>query len=210
MSLNDVWRNIDAEIGIYWKGRWDTVPSAPGVYAWFYPLRISTHSLDEFLNDIDKVFTFDAKSNGAQECTLSARFTWEELRLDVRLGPSSPQLPRSITEHWTQLTADPAAFERLRRVVMRGSLLMPPLYVGRTRSLRARCYQHLSGTGDNDFHKRFTTYATTMGLQAKVVNELLFSCVRTSRDSIEAEEDAVEDIVEEILKRACKPRYSVR
>jgi len=88
---------------------------------------------------------------------------------------------------------------------------MPPLYVGKTRSLNVRCQQHLVGTGNNDFHSRYQAFALQMNLRAPEVNDLLFACVRTGSDSLAyEEEDPIEGIVEEILKRACRPRYSVK
>ena len=215
MSLNDVWRNINQEIGIFWKGRWSDVPGGPGVYAWLYPLRISTYDLGDFLEDIAKVLSFDARSNGLASRALRARLTWEEITVKLRVGPSPPNIPQDISAAWSKLVADPGNFERLRRVVMRGSLLMPPLYVGKTRSLSVRCHQHLSGTGNNDFHKRFQEFAQRVGLRSAEVNDLLFACIRTGSDSLSAgdaagEDEAIEGIVEEILKRACRPRYSVK
>src|SRR5262249_5848815 len=148
MSLNDVWRNINQEIGIFWKGRFDEVPVGPGVYAWFYPLRISTYDLSAFLEDVSRVLSLDARSNGPTSRAVRARLTWEEVALQVRVGPSAPRVPQDVEAVWSTVVADPASFERLRRVVMRGSLLMPPLYVGKTVSLSVRCHQHLAGTGN--------------------------------------------------------------
>jgi len=215
MSLNDVWRHITQEIGIFWKERWDDVPTGPGVYAWFYPLRISTYDLSDFLDDIAKVLSFDARSNGPASRALRARLTWEEIALQVRVDPPSIRIPKDVAAVWSKVVADPSSFERLRRVVMRGSLLMPPLYVGKTGSLNVRCRQHLAGTADNDFHTRYQDFALRVGLRAAQVNDLLFACIRTASDSlpggkIEGEEDPIEGIVEEILKRACRPRYSIK
>ena len=215
MSLNDVWRNINQEIGIFWKGRWDEVPAGPGVYAWFYPLRISTYDLGAFLEDVSKVLSFDARSNGPASRSLRARLTWEEIALQVRLEPSSQRVPQDVETTWSKIASDPATFERLRRVVMRGSLLMPPLYVGKAGSLSVRCHQHLAGSANNDFHRRYQEFAQRMGLRAADVNDLLFACIRTGSDSLpegdlQGDEDPIEGVVEEILKRACRPRYSVK
>jgi hypothetical protein len=210
MSLNDVWRNLSEEIGIFWKGRWDNVPSGPGVYGWFYPLRISTHDLNAFLDDIAKVLSFDARYNGVAACELRARLTWEDIKVGLSVSPSFPGLPQDVVALWSTVVSDPARFERMRRVVMRGSLLMPPLYVGKATSLSVRCQQHLVGTTNNDFHRRYEEFARKMSLQAAEVNDLLFACIRTARDAPGEEDDAIEGIVEEILKRACRPKYSIK
>lgn len=209
MSLNDVWRNVNQEVGIFWKSRWDDVPSGPGVYAWFYPLRISTRDLNSFLHEVRTVLSFDAKCNGPAWVSLTAPFTWDTIDMEVRLGPSDPPIPSNVALLWDQVVADEVAFERMRRVVMRGSLFMPPLYVGKAQSLSTRCQQHRSGTASNDFHNRYQDFAEKMKLPAETVNDLLFACVRTTNDS-PAGDDAIEGIVEEILKRACRPKYSVK
>lgn len=210
MSLNDVWRNVSHEIGIFWKGRWENVPSGPGVYGWFYPLRISTHDLDAFLEDISKVLSFDALCNGPAAHQLRAKLSWELIEVGLCLKPDHPKLPQDVVSKWSQVVNDPPAFESLRRVIMRGSLLMPPLYVGKAQSLSVRCQQHLAGTGNNDFHRRFEEFANKMSLQATEVNDLLFACIRTGKDPVGKEDDSIEGLVEEILKRACRPKYSVK
>lgn len=215
MSLNDVWRNINQEIGIFWKGRWDDVPAGPGVYAWFYPLRISTYDLSAFLDDVSRVLSFDARSKGTAEQAVRARFTWEDVAMQLRLEPTMSDVPADVANHWARIAADPEGFERLRRVVMRGSLFMPPLYVGKTSSLSMRCRQHLTGTGANDFHRRYHEFAESVSLRAREVNDLLFACIRTGREE-QVERDSPDDevvleaVVEEILKRACRPRYSAK
>jgi hypothetical protein len=209
MALNDVWRNINREIGIYWKGRFDQVPDVPGVYAWFYPLRITTSELAVFLGDIAKLFSFDAARNGLADGSAMLRFAWEEAGIDVKLRPTASALPADIIQIWNQVRTDPERFDRLRMVVMRGSLLMPPLYVGKARSLAVRCQQHLTGTGKNDFHERFQQYAAAAELSARVVEDLVFACIQTG-EAVDNPDEAIEGLVEEILKRACRPKYSAR
>jgi hypothetical protein len=210
MSLNDVWRNISKELGIFWKGRWDEVPSGPGVYGWFYPLRILTHDVDLFLGDVSKVLSFDARCNGIPNHNLRAQLSWENIDVGLQLKPSFPPLPQDVVQKWSAISSDPVAFDRLRRVVIRGSLLMPPLYVGKARSLSIRCRQHLVGTDKNDFHRRYADFARQQSLQAKEVDDLLFACIRSTTDDGDEEDDEIEGLVEEILKRACKPKYSVK
>jgi hypothetical protein len=209
MALNDVWRNINKEIGIYWKGRFEQVPDVPGVYAWFYPLRITTPELVVFLDDIGKLFSFDARRNGLADRSALLRFAWEEAGIDLRLRPTNAALPADLTSVWNHVLANQERFDRLRMVVMRGSLLMPPLYVGKTKSLSVRCQQHLAGTGNNDFHGRFQQYAAKVELAARTVEDLLFTCIQTGESGDNADE-AIEGLVEEILKRACRPKYSAR
>jgi hypothetical protein len=210
MSLNDVWRNLNDELGIYWKGRFDRVPAGPGVYAWFYPLRISSLSIEDFLSDVAAVFSFDARVDGPARLSHAERIGWDRVNIELEMNPANPPLPESVLKTWHQTTSDLESFERLRRMVMKGSLLMPPLYVGKARSLSVRCQQHLGGGGHHDFNRRFTSYAEQFHLGTTRVEDLLFVCVKTGADERASDDGALEDVLEEILKRACRPRYSFR
>jgi hypothetical protein len=206
--LNDVWRNLNDELGVYWKGRFDLVPASPGVYAWFYPLRVTSPDLGVFLEDIGKVFTFDARANGPARLAFADRIAWETVSLDLALNPANPPLPSAERETWRQAAANPDVFERLRRVVMKGSLFMPPLYVGKAQLLNVRCQQHLAG--GSDFSRRFAAFAEQASLATTNIEDLLFGCIKTNSDEATHDDSALEGILEEILKRACRPRYSVR
>jgi hypothetical protein len=206
--LNDVWLNLNEELGVYFKGRFDRVPASPGVYAWFYPLRITSFDLNVFLEDVGKVFTFDARINGPARLSFTDRICWEEVRLDMAINPANPPMPGAELEVWKRVTANPEDFDRLRRVVMKGSLLMPPIYVGKARELNVRCQQHLAGS--SQFSQRFTAFAAQSGLAISRMEDLLFACIKTSSDEGANDDSALEGILEEILKRVCRPRYSVK
>lgn len=191
---------------MFWKGRFDRVPAVPGVYAWFYPLRITSENLDALLQELQVVFSFDARLNGEAVHDLKTRIGWDDLALRLSMRPSNPAMPSDASTAWDKAVRDPEQFQRLRKVVLRGSLFMPPLYVGKTRSLAVRCGQHLAGTDNNDFHGRYETYAREHRLNAARVNDLLFACIATGAET----DDSMEGILEEILKRACRPRYSYK
>jgi hypothetical protein len=42
------------------------------------------------------------------------------------------------------------------------------------------------------------------------MEDLLFACIKTSSDEGANDDSALEGILEEILKRVCRPRYSVK
>ncbi len=212
MVLNDVWRNINQEIGIFTRDTFDRVPVAPGTYGWFYPLRITTRKLDEFLDEVNVIMNFDAKAGGKPKHTLSVDFTWEHLKGEIERTPKIPAISESIYANWNNIVSDDHLFNELRKTVMRASIFMPPLYVGKARDLSNRCMQHVNGSDRNDFHNRYAKFARELGVFAKDVRDLLFVCVKTAETTEGSGESAenMESVVEEIMKYACKPAYSIK
>ena len=212
MALNDVWHNLNKEIGVYWKGRFDRAPGSPGTYAWFYPLRINTLKLEDFVAEVNAILCFDAKVGDVPRAQWLTPFAWEHIHINVERRPKRFALSPTLRGSWDRIASDEALFSHMRRCVMRASLFMPPLYVGKTVNLNLRCRQHVEGTGNNDFHRRYETFATKTGVQAKRVRDLLFGCIRTTDGTAENEvlTESMENIIEEILKSACKPPYSTR
>ncbi len=94
---------------------------------------------------------------------------------------------------------------------MRASILMPPLYVGKTKNLNVRCNQHINGRSSSQFHDRFENYAASIHATCNKVSDLLFVCVKTVDDErkVSAAEQPLEDLIEEIMKRIGKPPYSL-
>ena len=125
MALDDVWRNINREMTISWRGQFDSVPALPGVYAWFYPLRILTKNLAEFVAEVSRVMCFDARDRSAPSKSLSVEFTWDVLDLTIKKVPREFKLSESLSNVWDDCVHDPVLFERLRETVMRSSILMP-------------------------------------------------------------------------------------
>jgi len=215
MRLNDVWRNISQEIGVYWKGQFERVPAASGVYAWFYPLKVATHTLDDFLAELEAVFSFDARLEGSPITQARARFAWRQINIrlhETRRPPTSPDLLRNS---WEAIVQDEARFFELRKALLKASILMPPLYVGKTGDLRTRCWQHINGTGGRGFHDRFEQYALAQQLSKRSVRDLIFACIKTAdsasaTDPTEEEARAIESVVEEILKFVSAPPYGKR
>ncbi|MBE7483609.1 MAG: hypothetical protein HS104_26975 [Polyangiaceae bacterium] len=208
--LNDVWRNISSEIGIFWKGRFDRVPPHPGVYAWFYPLRVTTRDLGDFLTEVSQIFAFDAAARGTPAAEVEAAFTWRSIGLHVRVLHKDGPVPKNVSAQWEQIVSNDARFDQLRRMVLRGSILMPPLYVGKTHNLLTRCGQHLAGSSDNSFHARYVEYARSVGAHAQNVSDLIFACIRTGSSEVDDDNEEMETVVEEILKRASRPPYGIK
>jgi len=217
MALNDIWHNLGNEVSFFTSETFENVPTSPGVYAWFYPLRIVTKDLDEFLKEITTVLSFDAVNYDEEsgECAPVVEkfpFSWKSVELKAVLSltfPSQPTLSR-ITKIWDRFTADDASFDKLREIIMKTTIFTPPLYVGKTaRDLNVRCSEHRSGSAKESggFHGRYKSFAENKGLPAREVNDLLFACVSTKTTDYE-ESDKLEDLVETLLKHFAQPTYS--
>ena len=211
-NLNDVFRNLGNSVGVFWKGRFDRVPASPGVYAWFYPLRINSYNLEDFVGEVHRIQSFDAVCRGEAVANLKHYFAWRTVGLRLKVTPRKFTLPPGVEDSWDRIVQDPDRFERLRRVVLRSTILMPPLYVGKTVNLNVRCQEHIHGTGKGDFHTRFESFAEGVRTPCRRVSDLLFFCVETDEVVPTDDPDRVplEDVVEEILKFTCNPVYSVK
>ena len=96
--------------------------------------------------------------------------------------------------------------------MLKCSLFMPPLYVGKTDNLSRRCYQHVSGSGKGSFHKRYTEYARKNGLPYIKVSDLLFVCIpiKFYNDKTTEENDKITLLMETLLKNLASPPFSKR
>jgi hypothetical protein len=205
MPLDDVWKTFDRSIGLHYTARFDQVPPFPGVYAWFYPLRVTSYELDTFLAEVRAVHLYDARRKARPSAAGSARFGWSILEWKAELNDPRTSLPEKCRATWERLAGEPEAFDDLRRVLLQASLLMPPLYVGKAVNLRTRCAAHLDGR--SNFAERFEARAKEIGLQARRVRDLILVTMRT--ESVGDETDESESLVEEILKLVARPPYGV-
>ena len=211
MALNDVWRSFEDDIGIYHKGKFDQVPESPGVYAWFYPLRLSNTDLTSLIREVNKVLSFDASVNGLAERQVSAEFAWERIDIRARRLPRSSPLPEHILTAWSNVNENAQLLDDFNKVLLRASVLMPPLYVGKTINLRVRCAQHLDGRDrGNTFHKRYEDFAAATNVRSQQIKDLLFVSLKTGTSSTREPTSPLEDVVEEVMKRLCRPAYSSR
>lgn len=210
MRLSDVWRNLSEEISVFWKDTFKAVPPVPGVYAWFYPLRVKSKDLAAVIEDFDRAFRFDALSMGKPTREVDVSFGWS--RLDMQLALLSRRLApsESIAETWDQITRDSTRFWEVRRALLKASILMPPLYVGKTTNLYARCWQHINGTSGGDFNDRFESYAAKANLAAASVEDLILACIRTTTPTLSDANARSEAVIEEVLKLVAQPPYGKR
>ncbi len=207
MRLNDVWKKANEKIGFYTVDNFEKVPRGPGVYAWFYPLRVTTKELNDFINQVNIVFNYDSYSRGKAEATANLEFTWEKIKIKAEVTTNNTKVLNHI-ETWNRL-CESESFDEFRKIIMKSSIFLPPLYVGKTKNLYTRCYQHINGTNSvNDFHTRFEKYLEKIeNATAKRISDLLFVCITTGE--IVGHNNDVEGLIESIIQNLAKPKYSV-
>ena len=200
--------SVDGRLGFYTRETKERIPEQPGCYAWFLPLWIYDRDLDRLMTTVGEVYGYEQEP----EKSLTADFSWHSVGLRVRsLTPAKP-VSSDLRGIWDRILSDDEAKAALEALLIEASLLMPPLYVGRTANLKARYQQHvMETTGRNDFHTRVMEFVAASGLSLRV-SDLLFACVRTHDDLNRklGKFDNVERLVEQILMRFCRPPFSLK
>lgn len=214
MVLNDVWRTIGREVGFYYEANFSEVPGGPGVYAWFYPLRLLSRepdALDILVQDAQTLLNYDSGGLDAQEGAGRIPFTWWSLDVNAKRVPKPFECSGSLKSSWEAVRSNDSNFETLQKALLKATIFMPPLYVGKADSLATRCQQHIQGSGEGTFHGRFGDFAQKMKLSRRRVKELVFVCVRTGSSAVEAEvKPAVHELIESVMKAVCGPPYGLR
>lgn len=205
LNLNDVWYNVNKNIHFLTRNNFSQAPPKPAVYAWYYPLRLSTHDMKEFIEQVLSVLAYDAKSEGEMSLTGSLSSTWRDYRFDISTITDSILIPPNFLRYWEN--ACKADFDQLRSDLMRLSLFMPPLYVGKTNNLSRRIQEHIEGRSSNrGFHQRFAKFAESQNLSQRTVSDLL--CVAITSIEDEHSDDYV-SLVEYIMKVISAPGFSM-
>lgn len=213
MDFLNVFSNLtstDSRLGFYTKETKERVPEQPGCYAWFLPLWFYRSDLNELMQVVGGVLNYDKKPKKEA----NARFTWESVKLRVQ-RVAEIQATETILSTWERVCADAQAKRELQQTLLEASLLMPPLYVGKTKNLRKRYLEHVKGNDDdrNDFHTRFTEHVSDLKLTIGV-SDLLFVCIKTEQkppqESLGVAEDDLERLVEQILMQFCRPPFSLK
>lgn len=178
----------------------------PGVYSWYYPLKIRTKNLLEFLDEIKYVFSYDSKSDGFPIHSHNFDFTWEIISLEIRKNLKDSEIKNNLKSQntWENIIVDNQRFENFRLALYKASILMPPLYVGKAKNVSARIREHL--TENSGLAKRYNKFISQYSgkeenLLYKNLNDLLVSVVYLKND----EEDEL--LLENILKFIARPSY---
>ncbi len=195
-----------SRLGFFTLQNCEDIPRGPGCYGWFVPLWLLQDTLPDFLNTYGRVLTHEP----SQPPELDAGFTWDAVRVRVRRS-FDPALPSFAEPLWNRLRELPAASTALQQILLQSSILIPPLYVGKTQNLHQRYTRHTTKNGSG-FHRRFRQFAAHAKLPLQVV-DLLFVCISTADhdETVQASgasEKQINDLLEEILKSLCRPPFS--
>ena len=205
---SEFWRRMTDSLSFYTWATNEQIPERPGCYAWYLPLHIYDDDPDLFLQRVARLFDYDSLSEGAARSTTSARFNWDVIDLEVTRASHLSLTPEKRSK-WVQILSDEGSKSQLRELLLQSSLFMPPLYVGKTQSLRRRYLEHVNGKGGgkNDFNHRFTTFAESEDLPIRI-DDLVFACLETAPVEVEgASADELNDILEYLLIRLSRPAF---
>ena len=203
-----VFRNlgsVDGRLGFYTKETRMDVPELPGCYAWFLPLWFYRESLDELMQVIGELATYDQ----VPEKEVDVHFTWESVNLRVRRDAAF-QATDDVRTIWDSICAAEPTRQALQQILLEASLLMPPLYVGRTGNLKRRYLEH---TTRSAFHSRFTDHVAKLGIKISV-SDLLYVCINTEQglDKVlsDVEQSDLDKLIERVLMQFCRPPFSLK
>ena len=210
LNIGTVLRSVtteDSRLGFYTKETRDSIPDSSGCYAWFLPLWFYRDDLDELMRIVGELLHY--RSEDAKEAV--ADFTWESVLLNVRHRVEA-RPTQTLRSTWQRAMSDERSREALQGTLLEASLLMPPLYVGRSESLKRRYLEHTDDARStrNDFRARFRDCVEK--LQLKIgVSDLIFACIRTDGEMRAAFDDPdLESLVEQIMMQFCRPPFSLK
>lgn len=208
-SLDEIWLKLTtSQIGFYTSRTFSKIPDAPGVYAWFLPLRLKTDPSD-LLRLARQLAAYDCKSEGlASWRSEEAGFHWDPMAIELTRRVN-PDLPSQISAKWQEISSGPPAVQRgFQIALMAATVFSRPLYVGLTTSLSRRHSDHTAAR--SGFNSRFSAYVASIGA-ALTVEQLLFACVPLNRlDDDSGYSQQQLDVLEHLLKVICQPVFDDR
>ena len=202
---------VDGRLGFYTKDTSVRIPESPGCYAWFLPLWIYRDDLRDLMRLVGDLLSYDYPTPERQT---TARFSWETLNLSVRRN-ADISLTDDICATWDDVIHDERCRPAIQQILIEASLLMPPLYVGRTSSLRRRYLDHTDARAlhKNTFHSRFSQCVKALGLKI-AVSDLLFVCITTPvelrRALANTTDTRLNAMLERVLMQCCRPPFSLK
>lgn len=208
--LDDIWKTLRSDkLGFYTFADRAHVPSSPGVYAWFLPLR-KQGEIKHLIEKVTKLLSFDASTGEiANWKTSKAGFNWEPMSLSLEKNPNH------IAERLLKKLAGKKSIEEfpadeitcIKETLMAASIFSRPLYVGLASDLKDRYGDHTEG--QSTFRQRFEAYTNACSIDLDVHN-LIYACVSlTGKEQKELlnKKEAL-SVIEEILKAICQPVFS--
>ena len=216
MALSDVWNDISSYIRVYTARNFDEVPSSPGIYAWYYPIKLPSSNIEDLSIELSSVLNYDSKLKTNKDNNGNIEFNWKNIEVNLK-EKHNDTFPPKIKEHWEVFKKDEKSIKNLERMMLVGSILMPPLYIGKTNNLNIRCRQHRSNLNidENNFHSRFENFTKNKVLEnnehllTQNVEDLIFVCIKTDTlENTHQDNTKSEELLEEIFKLFARPPYS--
>jgi len=204
-SKYDVWRDFSKYISVYTKKNFDDVPDAPGVYAWFYPILLPDENRESVTKDVTTAFNYDSKVKDTPQDEKEFEFAWEKTKVRISNHPNYEHSD-TLESKWNDLIGNDESALHLEKILLVSSILMPPLYIGKSDNLNTRCSQHINTK--SRFRDRFESHTCKNELNTKTVNDLIFVCIKTNEFGEEDDDDEqLQRSIEEILNIIGKPPY---
>ncbi len=215
-NLNDIWRELSGRIHFYTKQTSKDIPDSPGLYAWYLPLWLFKNDIDALNDLIQNIYLYDSDVQGAPELSKIFAFNWASFLVTLG-GQKHGQYSQDTIDKWKTLSNNTEFLEAFKVTLMEASILLPPLYVGRTNNLKTRYSQHLNASDQdrNNFNNRFSSHIRSLGLKLKL-SDLIFCCVLSKKSTnskistLSGIECDVSDFIEQIILKLAKPPFSAK
>jgi len=216
VALSDVWRDISSYIKVFTATNFDDVPSSPGIYAWYYPIKLPSNNIEDLGLELSSVLNYDSKLQKDKDNLGNINFNWKKIEVNLK-EKHNEKFPPKIKQQWESFKNNEKLINDLEKMMLVGSILMPPLYIGKTNNLNIRCRQHRSNADidENNFHSRFENFTKNKVLEnqekllTQNVEDLIFVCIKTdSLENAEEHNTNSEELLEEIFKLFARPPYS--
>jgi len=216
VNINDVWIDVSNRIGFFTNESSGMIPNEPGIYAWFIPLwpPKNEENAKDYIEKITNFFSYDFYIGGNnKKATASTKFNWEEIFVSLEKNIIT-ETGSTVEELWGEMKKNLDSSKAFSQALMEATILLPPIYVGKTDDLKGRYLSHVKGTMDkNDFHSRFSDFVDTANYKL-AVSDLLFVCIKTSREVnnvfINKRNKGLNFLLEQVIMRIARPPFSLK
>lgn len=184
------------------------IESVSGFYAWYLPLHFFDEDLNKNLKIIGEIYSYDPRSfkkNDEEFCyknpplILEDNWTHSQISI-VKKEYKKNELNRELLDRWCALKNN----ERVEDTFLISSILMRPLYIGKSNMLSRRYNDHIT---NSNFKERFESHMEELGV-CLGVKDLIFASVKT--DLLDGEKSDTNEFIEKIIMRIACPPYSER
>jgi len=216
MDIVNIWNDVSSNIGFYTKETAYSIPTSPGIYAWFIPLWMYNNDVYDLVELVQGAMLYDSDSRqrdsqyqGESERAGEIDFNWDLIEVKLKKRFKLKNLPD--LKQFKKLSQDIEARDSLFESLMKASIFTKPLYIGRADNLSARYVQHVDGVVDkNIFHTRFKEFMEQSNVKLDV-DDLLFACIPITQNSNDIlKERNLTTMLESILMNIVHPPFSCK